>query len=51
MACFVLVIASKMNQLTHQLSLLHVLSDERDKSDEYWRVLASTGEININKNS
>jgi len=24
---------------------------KRDKSDEYWRVLASTGEININKNS
>ena len=49
-----LEMASKMNQLTRQLSsevLLHVLSYERDKSDDYWRVLASTDKFNINKNS
>lgn len=49
-----LEMASKMNQLTRQLSsgvLLHVLSYDRDKSDEYWRILASTSECNINKNN
>lgn len=49
-----LEMARKMNQLICQLSseaLLHVLSHERDKSDEYWQVLASTGEFNININS